>query len=273
MAGENARLGDGPNLVRRLLDQIVDLGNLRRDGLRLVSAGDAGAVEAWHRQWAALFDEIRTQLDLEAPRQAELVLWPAVSRAQDLRQTREELVRAAVGCRELVLLVNQLNGAQEGNAVAPETLPPPAEAPRGSTFVRGGQRFEGAIRLRQLIEPAQESLFVIDPYVADGTFTLAAAAPDGITRRFLSSDHLGVRREVTEAWADQRANWGGSSECRIGSELPHFRLLFVDGAAYHVDASLKDFGSSWTFFRMLPTNELRQVEGEIESLWRQATPV
>ena len=200
-----------------------------------------------------------------------MVLWPAVNGAQPLGEIRVELVRATVGCRELELLVNQLVGVQSAPAETLDALPSPEEASQGATYVGGGQRFEGAVMLRKLIEAARDSLVIVDEYIGDGTFTLAAAAPDGISRRFLSSDHP-ARRGITEAWASWRASWKGDSECRIGSG-PHFRLLLVDGAAYHIDASLKDFGSKWTFFRMLPTDELRQIEGRVESMWRQATPV
>ncbi len=202
-----------------------------------------------------------------------MVLWPAVSGTEPLDQIRVELVRAAVGCRELKLLACELGGTREDSAETPEALFSPEELRPGPTYVSAGRRFEGAIRLRQLIGPAQDSLVIIDQYTNDDTFTLAAAAPSGVSRRFLSSDHPRVSQGVTEAWADWRASWDGDSECRIGSELPHLRLLFVDGAVYHVDASLKDFGSSLTCLRMLPTDEFRQIEGDIESMWRQATPV
>ncbi len=78
---------------------------------------------------------------------------------------------------------------------------------------------------------------------------------------------------MTEAWASWRVKWESDSECLTGSELPHFRLLFVDGAAYVIDSSLKDFGTRLTFFGMLPTNERQSIESEIESMWRQATPL
>ena len=274
MASEGARLGDASDPARRLRDHIGRLDDLRRYGLRLVSACDVEAVAVWQRQWATLIDVIRTQLNQEDPRQTELLLWPTVNGSQSLRQTGVELVRAAVGCRELELLVEQLVGAQGEALQTPEApSPSPGKTLPGRSFVGGGQRFKGAVILRRLIEAARDSLVIVDQYVASGTFTLAAAAPDGIQRRFLSSNHSAVRREVTEAWAHWRNSWGGDSECRIGSELPHFRLLFIDSAAYHVDASLKDFGSTLTFYQMVPTDELRQIEGKIESMWRQATPV
>ncbi len=263
---------DGFGPVERLRDRVARLGELRREGLRLVSMGDVQEVTAWHREWSALLDDIRVPLDREAPRQAELVLWPGVNGTQPLGQTRVELVRAAVGCRELDLLVKQLAGDQRDSIEGPAALPPPAEPPQGSTHVGPRQRFEGAVMLRRLIEVAQDSLVFVDQYVDAGTFTLAAAAADGISRRFLSSDHPASRRRVAESWNDWRASWGGDSKCRIGGELPHFRLLLVDRAAYQLDASLKDFGSSWTFLRMLPTDELLLIEGKLESMWRQANP-
>jgi len=272
VAGECGVLGEGFNPVERLHGRVALLVELQREGLRLVGRGDVQEIAAWHRQWSALLGEIRSQLDIEAPRQSELVLWPDVEGMQSLDETRIELVRAAVGCRELDLLANQLASEQENALEAPAALPPPAKPPQGSTFVGGGQRFEGAVMLRRLVEVARDSLVIVDPYLDAGTFTLAAAAADGISRRFLSSDHPAVKGEVAKAWNDWRANWGGDSECRIGGELPHFRLLLVDRAAYHVDASLKDFGTRWTFLRMLPTDELQQIEGKIESMWRQAIP-
>ena len=187
--------------------------------------------------------------------------------AQPLGRIRVGLVRATVGCRELELLVGELGGSHEDKAAkTPDALLLPEEPLLGATYVGAGRRFEGALRLRQLIEPAQESLVVVDSYMDDGTFALAAAAPDGISRRFLSSDHTATRPRVTQAWADWQGQWEGDSECRIGSGLPHFRLLIVDRAAYDVDASFKDFGSSLTFFRMLPTDELRQIESTIDSM-------
>ncbi len=75
----------------------------------------------------------------------------------------------------------------------------------------------------------------------DGTFTLTAAAPNGI-------------------WGDRRNNWEGESKCFVGSDLPHFRLLYLDGAAYLIDSSLKDFGSRLTYVRMPPTDERERIE-------------
>ena len=50
--------------------------------------------------------------------------------------------------------------------------------------------------LRKLVEVARDPLVIVDRYLNAGTFTLAAAAPDGISRRFLSSDHPAVKQEV-----------------------------------------------------------------------------
>lgn len=275
MAGEGALLGDGLNPVERLRGRIALLLDLQREGLRLVSEGDVQEIAGWHRQWAALLDEIRTQLDLEAPRQAELVLWPAVNGTQSLEQTRRELVRAAVRCRELFLLACELGGTHDDEAETWDAVPSPQDAHPGSNYVGAGRRFEGAIKLRQIIEAAQESLVVVDPYMDDATFTLAAAAPDGITRRFLTSNYPRVLGRVTQAWRDWRVKWEGESECLAtpGNELPHFRLLYVDGAAYVIDSSLKDFGSRLTYIRMLPTDERQRIESETESSWKQAVPV
>ena len=182
-------------------------------------------------------------------------------------------MRAAVGCRALALLVRELDGIREDGGETLGALLPSGDGRPGSTYVGAGRRFEGAFRLRQLIEPAQESLVVIDPYMDDGTFTLAAAAPSGVPRRFLSSNHRAREGVTAEAWADWRGRWEGDSECRIGNGLPHFRLLFVDGAPYRIDSSLKDFGSSLTCFQMLPADELREIEDEIESAWRRAAPL
>lgn len=273
MADEGALLGDGSNRVGRLRDGIARLTDLRREGLRLASEGDVGAVGDWCHHWTGLLNAIRVPLELEAPRQSELVLWPAVDATQSLEEIRAEMMRAAVGCRELALLVGELGGDREDRGETSVGLSWSKDIPPGSTYVGAGRRFEGAIRLRQLIEPAQDSLTVIDPYIDDGTFTLAAAAHSGVSRRFLTSNHRSGRRQVTDAWANWQGSWEGDSQCFTGSELPHFRLLFVDGAAYLIDSSLKDFGARLTLFRMLPTDERQSIESEIESTWRRATPL
>ena len=273
MKGESPRLGDTSDPIERLYDQIVRLADLRRDGLRQVSAGDIEAVAAWHHRWDTLLNAIRKSLKCEAPRHSELILWPNVEGSQPLHQTREALVRASVGCRELDLLVGQLLGAGSSLLATSETMPPTAETSPVRRFLDSGRRFEGAVMLRRLIEAARFSLVIVDPYMTADTLTLAAAAPDGIQRRFLCSNHPRARKEVAIAWAEWSENWSGDSECRIGSELPHFRLLYVDTAAYHVDASLKDFGSKLSFYQMLPTDELQQLEGTIDSMWRQAIPL
>ena len=256
-----------------LRDHTDRLFDLRRKGLGLVSTCDIEAVTRWREQWAEVLDVIRTKLYQMTPRKAELLLWPDVNGSQSLRQTREELVRAAVGCRELSLLVDQLVGSQD-KVFKPTQVPlQTAESLTTRNFVGPGQRFEGAVMLRRLIEAANRSLVIIDHYMDAGTFTLAAAATDRIQRRFLSSDHPAVKPKVTKDWANWRGVWVGNSECRLAKELPHFRLLYVDGAAYHVDASFKDFGSSLTFVQMLLTEELENIKAEIESTWRQATPL
>ncbi|MYB40891.1 MAG: hypothetical protein F4X76_01625 [Chloroflexi bacterium] len=272
MADEGGQLGDGSNPVELLRRRIALLQALRDEGLRLVREGDVAARQAWYRQWALLLDELEAQLRLDSPLQTELVLWPAVDNVLPDTQFQEELVRAAVGCRELKLLADEIDQAVGGNGRTPNVQTSPAEVPTGATYVGGG-RFEGAIELRRLIEKARESLLVVDPYTTDDTFTLSAAAPTGISRRFLSSDHPGAIGGVTDAWPAWAGHWQGNSECRVGSRLPHFRFLLVDGAAYHIDASLKDFGASLTFYRRLPTAELNEIEGTIESMWSEAASV
>ena len=190
------------------------------EGLRLASEGDVGAVGAWCRHWTGLLNAIRAPLKLEAPYQTELVLWPAVNATQSLEEIRAEMVRAAVGCRELALLVRELGGTREDGGETAVAVSWSENTAPGSTYVGAGRRFEGAIRLRQLIEPARDSLTVIDPYMDDGTFTLAAAAHSGVSRRFLTSNHRSERREVTDAWTNWRGSWEGESQCLTGSELP-----------------------------------------------------
>lgn len=271
MIGDGARPGDGSDPLERLRGRVTRLSELRLEGLRLVSDGDAEKIAAWHRLWASLLNQIRAQLDFEAPRQAGLVLWPAVN-AQPLNEIQAELVRAAVGCRELALLVGELGDARD-NAENPDVLVSAEDAHQGAIYVRAGHQFEGAIRLRRIIEPARESLVVVDRYMDDDTFTLAAAPSNGISRRFLTLNHRHLKPRVIDAWAHWGARWEGDSECRTGSELPHLRLLVVDGAPYHIDSSLKDFGSSLTCFRMLPTDEWEIIRGDVESAWRRATPL
>ena len=67
MTSDGARLGDGSDPVERLRGRVARLSELRIEGLRLVSDGDAEEIAAWHRRWAALLDEIRTKMDLEPP--------------------------------------------------------------------------------------------------------------------------------------------------------------------------------------------------------------
>ena len=273
VSGDRAQSAVAPGPLHRLGHRVDRLSDLRREGLRLINEGDIEGLADWHHQWAAALNSIRTHIELNVPREAELVSWPAVNGTQPLGQVRVDLVRSAVGCRELTLLVAESGGLRGDGSRLAQGLLSPGEAQPWSTYVGAGQRFRGAVRLRQLIEPARESLVVIDPYMDDATFTLAATADSEVARRFLSSSHAGAMRGVTEAWADWHASWDGRSECRIGRELPHFRLLVVDGAAYHVDASLKDFGASLTFYRPLPTDELRQIEDAIECMWNQAASV
>ena len=273
MADEGARLGDSPSPAALSRSRIALLTDLREEGLRLVSEGDIAAREAWHRRWMVLLDEIETQLRLEAPRQAEMVLWPDVDSALPDTRFREELVRAAVGCRELSLLVGELTDHREKGAEIHEGTVSSDEARQGAIYVRAGRRFEGAVRLRRLIEPAQESLVIVDRYVDDGTFTLAAAAATRISRRFLTLNYREVKRAVSDAWANWAPRWEGDTECRTGIELPHMRLLVVDGAPYHIDSSLKDFGSNLTCFRKLLTEEWEIIQGDVESTWRGATPL
>ena len=90
----------------RLHARVADLIELEREGLRLTSKGVVRGIAAWHRQWTALAREIRAQLETAAPRQAASVLWPTVDEFQSPDEVRIELVRAAVGCRELDLLAN-----------------------------------------------------------------------------------------------------------------------------------------------------------------------
>lgn len=272
MTSDGARWGEGTNTADRLRDGVASLPGLRLEGLRLAGAGDAEGFAAWHCRWVSRLDEIRSLLAAVAPRQTRLVLWPSLN-TQAPGQIRAELVRAAVGCRELALLVGELDGGREGTPENSAIGFSPEESHQGATYVRPGRRLEGAIRLRRLIAPARDSLFVVDPYMDDGTFTLAAAAPRGVSRRFLTSNHRNMRATVAEAWAHWQAGWEGDSQCRMGSELPHFRLLLVDGAPYHIDSSLKDFGATLTVYWRLPTLEWESIRGDVESAWRQASPI
>ena len=217
MAGDGAQFG-GVEPSRTLASGVARLPQLRGEGLRLVSEGDIAEVEAWHGRWAVLLDEIRAQLDLEAPRKSELVLWPAVNGAQPLGRIRVELVRATVGCRELELLVGELGGSHGEKAEIPEAVLLPEEPRVGATYVGPGRRFEGAIRLRQLIEPAQESLVVVDSYMDGATFALAAAAPDGVDRTpFARPPLMRVQPVVPPCVARRRQPGRASRGCCAGA--------------------------------------------------------
>ncbi len=124
---------------------------------------------------------------------------------------------------------------------------------------------------------AQRSILVVGGYVSNETFILLHSADTNISRKVLMLDHRStLTKTLRETWAKWSAVWDeGGTKCRAiaSSALPHTRYLFIDGARYHFDASLKDFGKRLTHFRLLEPLEARLVESEIDSAWALAVVI
>lgn len=268
-----------------LEDAAARLEALREEGERLVevAASDGSwrrTFEHWRRRWDVSLGEVQALCWSQAPLQFEMIKWPLRVGGDAAPPVVAGLMRtAATGTRELRLLAYQLVDVRLGERADTQDVPDHDEMSNiGTRYFRSGQRFEGAIEIRRLIQQAQHSILVVDGYIAEETFILANAAPSRVSRRFLM---LSNRRQtgmalVVEAWTKWASSWSeGGAECRVvhRSLLPHTRYLYVDGARYHFDASLKDFGQRFTHFRLLHPSEVREVEAAVTAAWAAAVPL
>ncbi len=270
-----------------LKDAAARLEMLREEGERMMGVAASNAswrrtFEHWRRRWDASLDEVQALCWSQAPMQFEMISWPPRVDGDPAPQVVEGLMRtAATGTRELRLLAFQLVDVDPGERaeMQPQDVPDQHEMSNiGTRYFRSGQRFEGAVEIRKLIQQAQHSLLVVDGYIAEETFILANAAPSRVSRRFLmmSNQRPAGTDPRLEAWAKWASSWNeGGAECRVvhRSLLPHTRFLYVDGARYHFDASLKDFGHRFTHFRLLGPSEVRVVEAAVTAAWATAVPV
>ena len=91
---------------------------LRADG-ELRVRHDTSAFESWRCRWAAGLEELRALCRSQAPLQSEMVMWPLVIEERTSPDNLPGLMRrAAIGCRELRLLADQV-----------ETVHPDVEIP------------------------------------------------------------------------------------------------------------------------------------------------
>lgn len=260
---------------------------LREEGERLIAVAASGGswqrtFEHWRRRWDVSLDEVQALCWSQAPLQFEMISWPPRVDGNATRPVVAGLMRtAATGTRELRLLAFQLADVHLGERAGtqPQDVPDHDEmSDIGTRYFRRGQRFEGAVEIRKLIQEAQHSILVVDGYIAEETFILANAAPSRISRRFLmmSNQRPAGMAFVVESWTEWASSWSeGGAECRMvhRSLLPHARYLYVDGARYHFDASLKDFGQRFTHFRLLRPSEVRVVEAAVTAAWATAIPL
>jgi len=256
---------------RSVADTVVALEHLRRDGEALILGGTWGARGApWCARWNLLLEETRDLIFDLAPSQANEVAWPeVVTPDADPESGLAALRRAAIGGRELTLLARQMGGP---GALA-YVRPTPSES--GSTWLSAGQRFEGALEIRRIVEQASRNVLVVDSYLSDDTFLLLHSAAPNVSRALLT-DARQVNDSLRVIWSRWAGIWTNPpGECRVADPalLPHGRFLRVDGAWYFFDASLKDFGERPTHHRRLDAADIPGREAEIAAAWVAAPPL
>ena len=124
---------------------------------------------------------------------------------------------------EIDLFFHAVNGSQQGQRV-----------------LRGGQMFEGNLALREILESAQSSIAITDPYIGPRLFNLLTARQAGVMIRLLSNKISPADLQTAE---DFKAEYG-YLQLRLQKTGMHDRFLIIDGlTAYSVGHSLKDLGS------------------------------
>ena len=286
MTDERPKFLARDRLAEALGDAIARLEELRVQGETLVDVaatdGSQGAIfERWRRQWEVSLDAVQSLCRLQAPLQFQMIWWPPkVDGAARLSALAGLMRTAAIGTRELGLLASQLVASRRGEQAGAQPPMGPATDDTsiiGTRYFRSGQRFEGAVEIRKLIQEAQYSIRIVDGYIAEETFILANTAKSGISRQFLMLTRRPAAMDgIRAVWPKWAGVWrDGGAECRaVGRPpLPHSRYLYVDGARYFFDASLKDVGRSLTHFRLLAPSEVRLVEAEVAAAWAAGVPL
>ena len=135
-----------------------------------------------------------------------------------------------------------------------------------------GAVYDFFVALNELVESAERSLFIVDPYLDNEVFHgYLASLRAGVGTRLLISRYAESVRVAAEKF---RAQNGGTLEVRRSAWI-HDRVIFIDGAqCWVLGASIKDEAAKKpTYLAPLPTDVIADKLLMYETLWSTATAI
>lgn len=155
------------------------------------------------------------------------------------------------------------------NAVADLELDMP---PGGQAAFGAGDVYDVFRELRSIVGSAEQSLFIVDPYLDPTVFDLyLEGAPASVNVRLLCNRHAGPVSAAAGRFGQQH---GSGVEVRQTNDA-HDRVIFLDDAACFVlGQSLKDAGKAKpTYIAALPPDVAIQKLRIYNEIWNAATVV
>lgn len=144
-------------------------------------------------------------------------------------------------------------------------------APKSSSQVFGpGAVYDFFVALTAIIKSAENSLFIIDPYLDEQIFdAYVSSLLPKCSKRMLVNRHSANVKAAAERYCTQH---GVSIEVRK-SNLIHDRVIFIDGSeCWVLGASIKDAADSKpTYLAPLSPDVSKAKFAEYESIWEKAS--
>jgi len=136
-------------------------------------------------------------------------------------------------------------------------------------LIEPGTPHSAYVFLRDIVETASQSVFLVDPYVDRSLFSLLTNAPAGVEIRILTRQQNVPADFVAEA-SKFTQQTGANLECRAGLNDFHDRFLVADDKLFFSGASFKDLGKKGSV--VAEVNDIKgQTLNELEARWNSAS--
>ena len=134
-----------------------------------------------------------------------------------------------------------------------------------------GQVYDFFRELNKIIESAESSIFIVDPYLDNTVFDhYLNSRKSNVSVRLLLKDNTDNIKPAAEKYVHQHGN---VLEIRSSNKI-HDRVIFIDHACWVVGQSLKDAAKAKpTYLSPLPPDVISDKLRAYADIWVEATPI
>lgn len=147
----------------------------------------------------------------------------------------------------------------------------PASGEVAELFFPQGSEHDAYVRLREIIQSAQKSITVVDPYLDSSILTLLGTSGKSLEIQLLS--HTLPTDFMHEVSNFKKQHSPRSVEVRRTREF-HDRFIIIDsGRCFHIGASIKDAGGrAFMINQVQDQANVRALLDQLHASWQNAAP-